>query len=153
MFLYSKVCTTTSASRIPLFRRSFAAAASKKNKGKGSGKDVDAAAMGKQHDASMKLCLKILNTYPDENNGNGLTPEEQEEYHEAMKEYNKRFRERYLKQEAARAIRLQLMHEAIEALPEEEKAFARTPDTSLPPLSRKVLVDTPPNPNNNRGKK
>ena len=89
------------------------------------------AQVGKQHDANMRLCLKILNSIPDETDDR-MTEEEKVEYHEAMKEYNKRFRERYLAQEKARQIRLQCMHDAIEALPEECKAFARTPDLSLP---------------------
>ena len=57
-----------------------------------------------------------------------------------------------MEKEKARQIRLQCMHEAIEALPEECKAFARTPDLTLPPLDRRILVETPPIPNFKRGK-
>ena len=146
MFCTTMLCTTSRTFRASVCRRGLSAAASKKGSG-----EIDMAQVGKQHDANMRLCLKILNSIPDETDDR-MTEEEKVEYHEAMKEYNKRFRERYLAQEKARQIRLQCMHDAIEGLPEECKAFARTPDLSLPDLDRRVLVETPPIPDFKRGK-
>ena len=41
-------------------------------------------------------------------------------------------------------LKMDLLHEALDALPIEEQEFARTPDTSPVPLHRPMIVDNPP---------
>ena len=74
MFLIKALRTPTRSLRTNIFRQNLSAAASKKDAGD------DMALVGKQHDANMRLCLKILNSMPDDED-DGLTDEERAEYH------------------------------------------------------------------------
>jgi hypothetical protein len=141
----------------PAFRRNFAVRqlATKKSftGGTKSSGGVDDAAKGKRQDATMKKFMKVLTSAPGSHGLDGLTESEDAEFRAAAIEFNAKAKARHMRTQQRKQFRLHLMKEAINELPEEEQEAARTPDRSLQPLHRRVLVDTPPIPGYTRVKK
>ena len=122
------------------FHRLFASAAAKTKKG---------AAMtpkkNKQLDVETKKILKMYNSFGDGSAGvSPLTPEEQEELRTLAKRYNVETSKQHHKEMQDMQLKIDLLHEALDALPAEEQEFARKPDTSPVPMHRPMIVDNPP---------
>jgi len=129
-----------------LHARTYVAAAKntgKKKTGDGGAK-IDEKAQ-KKLNAGAKAALKMFASFGDASAGlPSLTPEETEELSELAKQYNATTTKRSNAEMEDLQLKIDLLHEALDALPLEEQEFARTPDTSPVPLHRPMIVDNPP---------
>ena len=71
-----------------------------------------------------------------------LTPEEQEELRTLAKRYNAETSKQHHKEMQDMQLKIDLLHEALDALPAEQE-FARKPDTSPVPMHRPMIVENP----------
>ena len=122
--------------------RPFASAAAKTKKGAGDKMDQK---KNKQLDVETKKILKMYNSFGDGSAGvSPLTPEEQEELRTLAKRYNVETSKQHHREMQDMQLKIDLLHEALDALPAEEQEFARKPDTSPVPMHRPMIVDNPP---------
>ena len=126
--------------------RTYAATA--KNTGKKKAADgsrkIDEKAQKKMN-ADAKAALKMFIGFGDGSAGlPSLTPEEKEELSELAKKYNVETSKRHHAEMKDIQLKIDLLHEALDALPMEEQEFARTHDNSPVPMHRPMIVDNPP---------